>query len=331
MRAKSDSIYYRPDLGLMVLEWAQGQTMGFIGLEVMPLFPVKKQSGVYPVIPVEALLHDTETARAPRGAYPRSSWEYERGSYATDENGYEEPVDDVERELLEQEAEGAADFMATQRAWDVIMRKQEKRIASKVIDAASFTVNNVTTAWDADNSTPIDDINDGVLSMRSKTGLLPDALIISYSTFVNLRNSDQVVERLRYTYPGIDINRMSSQDLARLFNIPRVLVGGAVYNSAGEGLDAEIADIWSNEYAALIKIAERGNFSRPGFGFTFLWTEDSPQNAIVEQYREEQRRSDIFRVRHHTDEALIRSMDNTGAVKSDIAANSVYLIGNIKT
>ncbi|MFC1884665.1 hypothetical protein ACFL2O_07835 [Thermodesulfobacteriota bacterium] len=80
-------------------------------------------------------------------------------------------------------------------------------------------------------------------------------MIITYLTFVNLKNCAQIVERLKYTFPGIDINKMTSEQLAAVFDVPRVLVGGAVYNTAGKGLDASMADVWSNEYAALVKIS----------------------------------------------------------------------------
>lgn len=330
MRTASDAAVYRPDLGIAVMEYIEGATMGFIGLQVMPIFETPKQAATYPVIPKEALLKLPDTARAPRGRYNRDDWEYERGYYSTSEQGREEFVDDTERGLLDQEAPGMADFIATNRAMGVIMRSQEKRIADKVFDASTFTAHAVTNEWDdASNATPIDDVNTGIKSFRSASGMLPDALIIAFSTFLDLKNCDQIVDRLKYTFPGIDINRMSSEQLAAVFNVPQVLVGGAVYDSAGKNVDASISDIWSNEYAALTKISRGRDLTQPGLGRTFLWTEDSPKNPVVEEYREEGRRSDVFRVRHNTDEALMQSKDSSGTVVSNIADACIYLFSNI--
>jgi len=332
MRAKSDSTIYRPDLGVQVMEYVEGVTMPFIGLEVMPIFKTAKQAASYPVIPKEALLKIPDTARAPRGNYNRGDWTYERGKFGTSEQGWEEPVDDTERSLFDQEAPGMADFIATTRGMNHIMRAQEKRIADKVFDDSTFSANSITEEWDdADACVPIDDVNDGIVSFRSACGMLPDALIIAYSTFLDLKNCDQVVNRLKYTFPGIDINRMNSEQLAAVFNVPRVLVGGAVYDSSGKGVDTVVADLWSSEYAALVKISAGPDLTQPGIGRTFLWTEDSPQNPIVEQYREDQTRSDIFRVRHNTDEALMQSFDTSNAVKSNIAAACIYLMDNVTT
>jgi hypothetical protein len=90
-----------------------------------------------------------------------------------------------------------------------------------------------------------------------------------------------------------------------------------------------VTDVWDKEYAALLKISSGDDLMAPGFGRTFLWTEDSPSNAIVEQYRDEGVRSDIFRVRHHVDEAYMRSYDDQGNVVSDISAACIYLFSNI--
>jgi hypothetical protein len=54
----------------------------------------------------------------------------------------------------------------------------------------------------------------------------------------------------------------------------------------------------------------------PALGRTFLWMPDSPTQLTVDQYREEQTRSNIYRVRHNCDEVV----QFTGAA---------YLLGNI--
>ena len=45
--------------------------------------------------------------------------------------------------------------------------------------------------------------------------------------------------------------------------------------------------------------------TQPSLGRTFLWANDSPENVMVEQYRDESIRSDVFRSRQHTDELLL--------------------------
>lgn len=201
-----------------------------------------------------------------------------------------------------------------------------------LFNSTNFSAHAVTTEWDTPaTATPIDDVNDGISAFRSQCGMKPDALIISYTTFRDLKVADQVVDQIKYTFPGIDIMNMGANQLAQLFGIPRVIVAGGVYNSAGKGIDATIADIWSYEYAMLVKIGNGRDLMQPCVGRTFLWSEDSPDNAVVEQYRDEDRRCDIYRVRQHVAETLLKSYDNTGTVVSNVAAACGYLMSNIHT
>ena len=157
---------------------------------------------------------------------------------------------------------------------------------------------------------PITDVNDGRSAFPGSSAVCcPDALVISWNTFQDLKECDQIVNRLKYTFPGIDINKMTSDQLAAVFDVPRVLIRRInLQFQTGKGLDASVSDIWDDEYAALVKISAPLILQNPGVGRTFLlWTEDSPQNPIVEQYREDNSRSDIFRVRHNTDEAFYRA------------------------
>jgi len=331
--AKQGSAIYRPDLGQLVTEFIEGPMVAFIGLEVMPVFPVSKQAGSYPVIPKEALLKISNTDRAPRGGYQRGDFEYERGTYSTAEQGWEEPLDDVEAELFGQESPGAAELVATQRAWGKIMRAQEQRIANHIFGVTTFSTDaNVSSEWNSySTADPVGDVKDGIAAFRKKCGMSPDALIISFDTFLDIPRCSNVQNLLKYTYPGIDLANMSSAILAALFGVPRVLVAGAVYDSAGKGQDATIADLWSYEYAALVKIARGMDITEPCVGRTFLWTEDSPQNPIVEQYRDEPVRSEIYRVRHHVGEQVIASRNTSGTIVSNISAACIYLMANIHT
>jgi hypothetical protein len=332
MRTDLNAAIYRPDLGTFVMGYVEGPTMGFIGLEIMPIFDSPVQGAIYPVIPKEVMLSINDVSRAPRGTYNRGDWKYENGRFQCSEKGWEEPVDDTERKLLDYRVPGAADFIATERAMNVILRAQEKRVADKLFNESRFTAHAVGIEWDTlATATPIQDVSDAKQAFRTQCGMLPDALVISYTTYENLKNCATIIERLKYTFPGIDLASMTSAQLAALFDVPRVLVGGSIYNSAKKNKTANIADLWSSEYAALVKISSGQDLTQPGFGRTFLWTDDSPQNAIVEQYREEKLRSDVFRVRHSVDEAYICSYTEAGAVVSDIAQACTYLMKNIHT
>ena len=332
MKSKLDSAIFRPDLGAAAHEYMEGDTMGYIGMQLMPVFRTPVAFGGYPVITKETMMKLQETARAPRSAYNRGDWVYERGQFTTSEEGWEEPIDDTERELFDLEAPGEADYVATQRAVNFLMRGLENEIAGKLFNETNFTAHAVTHEWDdATNAVPINDVNTGKEAFRLQIGSLPDTLTIAYSTFNDLIVCDQIIDRLKYTFPMIDMNQMGSVELARVFNIPKVLIGGAIKDTAAKGQTASISDIWSSEYALLSKTNASRDLREPCIGRTFLWTVDSPNMPVVEQYREEPIRSDIFRVRQYRGCEFIASKNKSGTIVSNISKACGYLFSNITT
>lgn len=318
-RPTSATTLQRPDLSTLAYEYMlDADRRGFIGLSILPIFEVPQQSADYPKIPTEALLKLQETKRAPRAAYPRSDYEFETGTYACVEYGWEEPIDDVEASLYRRFFD--AEVVANMRAVDILLRGQEKRIADLVMSTSNITnTSNVSTEWStAASCTPHADVETAKEAMRAATGLLPNAIAMTYKVFTNVLKSKELKDAFRYTNP-IEIGglEMKRRLLAQYFGVDQVLVGGAIYDSTAKGQSTTIADIWDDEYILLAKLSGGGaDLREPCLGRSFLWTADSPSNLVVESYREEQTRSNIIRVRHNVDEAFI-------------FAGAGYLLGNI--
>jgi hypothetical protein len=331
-RESNDAAILRPDLGAVVDEFTAARSAGMIADRVLPLFPVSLQSSGFPVIPKEVMLKLKETARAPRSAYPSADWNWENGLFATSENGWEEPIDDRERKIYRRLFD--VESVCARRAMQIIMRGREKRVADLVFNATRFTAHAVSNKWsDVTSATPIDDTRDAKRAVELQCGMTPNVLIMDPTTMDCVINCDQVVDRLKYTFPGIDIANMNMAQVARVLGVEQVLVGGGVYDSAGENLDADIARIWPSTQVMLTSIATSGDLTEACLGRTFYWLDESGDdevNTIVESYRNETKRSDIIRVRHDSDENLLASKDKTGTIKSDIAALVSYRMTNIQ-
>lgn len=309
----------RPDLGVLAYEYlGDAQTNGFIAERVLPIFDTALKSANFPVIPREAFLKLQETKRAPRGRYNRSGWEFGQDNYSCDEDGWEEVIDDSEARLYARFFD--AEAIATRRAVNMLMRGLEKRVADAVFNTTTFTVNNVTNEWDdAANATPAADVKAGKKTIRNNTGLLPNVLIISYSTFLDLGQCNDVVDRIKYTNPNVQRGEISSELLAQYFGVDEVIVGSAIRDATAKGKSMSTAtDLWSNEYAMLARVSRSNDLQDPSLGRLFLWTEDSPGLLNVETYREEQTRGNVVRVRHNLDEKIVYTACG-------------YLLGNITT
>ena len=313
----SGTTVQRPDLRDALWEYVTDQ-QPYIGLQVYPIFETQQRSGGYPVIPTEALLklHE-DIKRAAGGTYPRGAWQFGRGTYACEEYGFEEPVDDSEARAYAHYFD--AEAVAGELALDQVLRQQEKRILDRLQDNAVYTTGaGVTNEWDdAANAVPITDVQTAKLAIFNATGLMPNTLVVAFSTFQDLNLCAQIADRIKYVFPGMA--RPYSADLiAQVLGVEKLLVSKGVYDSTDEGQSTTIASLWSNEYAWLGKTASGGRLKQPCAGRTFLWTEDSPDNAMVESYREDSIRGDVIRVRQHTDEV-------------EIMVSCAYLFENITT
>lgn len=319
-RPSSSTTIQRPDLGAIVYEYAmESAQQGFLADKILPAFDTALQSAEYPIIPVESFLKIQETKRAPRTNYNRSDYNFETGNYSCKDHGLEEPLDDTESAMYKRFFD--AEEMAAKRNMFNILLAREKRIADKIFNATTFAsqLTNVSTEWStAATCTPRANVFAGKESMRAAYGIEPNALVMPKKIFNNLLLTAELRDALKYTNP-IEIGAFEAQKrmMATYFGVDEILVGNAMYDSAKKGQSAVLADIWDDEYVGLVKISGGGmDLKEPVVGRTFLWTGDSPNMLTTEMYREEQKRCNIYRIRHNIDEAFIF----TGAV---------WLLGNI--
>jgi len=297
----------RLDLGAAVMEFMQ-QDSDYIGTKVFPVFPTKVKKATFPAITRETIAQTGDTKRSARSNYNRGSFGAKDKTYSCEENGWESPVDDSERNMYASDFD--ADLTATKIALGVVLRNQEKRIADKLFSTSTFTGAALYTdisgsaPWATVTSKVIAAVRAAKQKVRANCGLLPNAIVMSATNRDRLIALDEVKDAIKYT------SRTTEQELinalADLLGVKYVLVGNAIKNSAKEGQAFSSADIWSATYVSLAVVAENAlDLSQPSVGRTFLWTQDCPDNAFVEQYRDEDIRSDIFRVRQHTDENLV--------------------------
>jgi len=306
MPRPSQNAVFRPELAVLAYAYALAASQrGFIGLNVFPVFEVGLQASVYPVIPAEAFLKLYETKRTARSSYGRSDFEFDDGEYFCRENGWEELIDDSERKLYKRFFD--AEIVATQRVIDVILRKQEKRIADKATDTAKLPHGAATKKWNDPAASMRDDAKRVIKLMRDTIGLTPDCCCLSWDDFQNALVAPELKDYLKYTNTYLtDTIEVQKRVLAQYLGIGMVHVGNAIFDSAKKGQKLSPADIWPTGKAAFCVTGSNAmDLKEPCLGRTFLWTEDAPENLVTESYREEQSRSDVIRARQNTDECYV--------------------------
>ena len=302
----------RPDLAESFMEFdLEADAAGMVAAEVFPVVEVASQAGNFGKIPLEQLLQQRDTVRAPGSGYSRGNFTFEPAVYACVENGAEEPVDDRQAQMYADYFD--AELIASQRAYAAVLRNAEQRVADAVFNTTTFTGSSLTTAvtneWDdAPNATPIDDVEAAIQAIYDGSGLWGNALIVNRKVFRNLRNCDQVIDRINSAGAG---NASKPSDvtaamLAQVFDLEKIIVAGTSKNGANEGQTASPAQIWSGEYAMVAKVATTNDFREPCIGRTFHWGVDgSSIGGTIETYRDEAVRSDVVRVRHDVDEVML--------------------------
>lgn len=302
----------RPDLAQSFMQFdLEMARQGFIAQLVCPVMDVAKASGNFGIIPIEQLLQNRDTQRAPGSGYQRGKYTFKPATFATAEHGAEEPVDDNEAELYRSYFD--VEQIAAARALDAVLRGLEQRVAALYFSTATFTgaltVAAASTYLKANwaTATPIDDVETAVQQVWANSGLWPTSLILDRHVYRNMRNCQQIIDRVKYSgFINPTAKDITPNVLAEVFDLQEVIVAGEGQNSADEGQAASISTIWDKTKMMVARIDRSKDFRRPTVGRCFHWGDDgSTIGGTIESYRDEPKRSDVIRVRNQTGEQII--------------------------
>lgn len=314
----------RPDLASFLEFDLESDKNGYVASRVFPVIDVASQAGVYGIIPVEQLLQQRVTKRAPGAGYSRGTFTFEPATYACEEHGAEEPVDDRQARMYREYFD--AEQVSTLRAFSSVLRNAEQRVADAVFNTTTWTgsslFTSITDEWDdITNAVPITNVDAAVKKVWDNSGLWANALIVNQKVFRNLRRCAQVIDAIESNGAGNPSKQsdITAEQLAQVFGLDYVIVAGASRNSAKEGQSFTASQIWSDEYAMVCRVATSADMAEPCIGRMFHWSEDgSSVGGTVESYRDEVVRANIIRVRHDVDEVVLY-------------AQAGHLLGNITT
>ena len=305
MRSTAD---IRPLLAQTCSEYAANLEGQFMGLEILPASLEGSDKADFARLVIENVTNGTGTARrAPGAGYERTDSSFEETSFSTKEYGLEETLDDSEAKRYETYLDAEREIANT--VTYKLMRLHEKRVASKVFNATTFAgyTGAVSDEWSGASSTPYNDVQDAILTLKTQLGgVLGNSelcLAMSEKVFRNVVKTTQIQGKIMGG-DGSTIDKMSGFDMIGAARLASILgVDRVVYSPAQDGG----SDIWDDEYALLYFRNMGSNLREVQIGKTFLWNEAGAPYT-VETYREEAVRSEVIRVRHHTDENVFTPM-----------------------
>lgn len=148
-----------------------------------------------------------------------------------------------------------------------------------ITGVASAPSGSQTIYWSDDaNGDPFTDIENAQTLILQNTGFSPNTLVLSYPVYQALRKHPLVIDRIKYTSQP-DAKSVTPQLLAAMFDIDRVVVAKAVYNSAAEGL-AGVYQFIVGKVALLCYSAPSPTLMEPSAGYTFAWSGFTGMNNL---------------------------------------------------
>jgi hypothetical protein len=292
----------RLDLGVAFHEY-DPSTDGFIADQVLPPLPVQKKAATLSVITREnRKVPNVDHANG--GTFNRVVLTSEDMDYVCKDRGLEGQLTDEDRGNYASDYD--SEYETTQNVTQLMYLAREKRVKAAVFNTTTFTGASLYkdysgTPWDTVTTNVIVQINYAKEKVRLNTGVKPDSLLIGEAAMNNLLANTVILAR----FPGAPM--ISEADLrnnmARIFGLSNLIVGGQVEDSAKEGQSFSASDIWGDDYALIFKRAQ-GSMASPGLGRQPEWSGVENGLGRVVQYREEQTESDIYRVRDFSTEKL---------------------------
>lgn len=255
--------------------WIQEQRR-YIAGRVFPVVPVAKQSDLYFVFSRADWLRAIAEKRAPSTESAGGGYNLTTAQYAADVWAFHKDVDDQVRANADNPL--SPDRTAVQLATQACMTRREVNWAARYfttgIWTGSTTGTDITpaTLWDAANSTPIADIRAEIFSVLSKTGFMPNKLVLGAKTWQVLQDNADFVDRVNagQTPNGPAIVNLAA--LASILELEEVMVSTAVRNTAAEGATEATGFIAGANDALLVYTTGAPSIEQPTGGYTFAWT-----------------------------------------------------------
>lgn len=252
----------------------------FIARAVFPTIPGLEQAGKYYEIDTNTIGVDKARQRAPGTIAQEGNWNLSETAYLCQQWGYREKL--PEELTTSTGVAAAADEVSTLAVAEVMLINEETRFASQYfttgkwardIAGASSTVADTSYIyWSTGaTSTPINDVYSESVTMKKQGKRLPNTMILGVQTANILLTHPTIVARLvNGQRPGSAADVMLA-DLAKLFKMDRVLIAGAVSNTAPLPTTATNNFILDPKSAWIGFVNPRPSVRQPSAGYRFTW------------------------------------------------------------
>ena len=271
-------VHVQAALTMISVAYLQDESF-YIADDCFPLVPVEHQTDVYFKYSKDDFFRDEAQQRADAtesagggfnltssSSYAALVWAYHKDLGAQTRNNADPAVN--------------LDIAVTKFVMQKLLIRRERFFNTQFIKTgvwgtditgvASAPSSTQTIYWSDDaNGDPYTDIALGQTTILQNTGYEANTLVLTYPVYQALRKHPLVIDRIKYTTRA-DAGKITPDLLAASFDVDRVLVSKAVYNSAVEGATGSYSFI-NGKNALLCHSAPAPGLMLPSAGYTFAW------------------------------------------------------------
>jgi len=259
----------------------QYRNAAYVGTEIMPIVPVKKKSDIYYIYDSKAdRFRIPKTLRAPKTESRTVDWKVDTDGYVCDEHALNDLIDDIERDNADKPLNLEVDTV--EFLTDIVTLGLEMRIKDML--EASLTKVTPTIKWDVYNqatpdldSDPIGDIETGKAAIHAVIFREPNVLLLGKAVYDKLKHHPQILKLIQYSQKGV----LTTDLMAELFGVKKVIIGEAGYNTAKEGKTAVLSYLWGKN-AILAYVEPKPGIKKFSLGYTFQSQKFQTRRARIE-------------------------------------------------
>jgi hypothetical protein len=286
-----------------------GMTLGYkpvgaIADRIFPVINVTKQSDGYYIWSRADKFRRPDAERAPKTLANRIDTKVSTDTYFA--KNYALGVETSWEDLSNADAALELRSNNSDLIIDALTLNHEVRVANRICNTSNVGSSN-SLASDYSNvgaTAPIDDLDNGIESIRSVTGMTPNKAIFGPKSWMRFRKHPDVIDFVRGKGDNIGGGGVTLRQVADAWMLDEVLVGNAIVNTAAEGDTGVYSDVWSN-HIALLYVAPRPGRMVATYGMTFAWQPAGfPARRAVRRYDDSPKMIEIQEVHEFQDEKI---------------------------
>lgn len=278
----------------------------FVAQRASSVIQVQKQSDLYVVYDRGYFWRDEAKPRPLGGRPVQVNYKLGQGNYAAIEYALEHVVDDRQRANADDPIR--LDENATTLLTQKQMIKQDRFWAQNMFATGKWSTEvqgvdstprgNQLLRFSDLGSQPIQQIDQWKDYIHSRTGFMPNTIVMGAKTRRVLRTHADISDRIKYTQIGL-----ADEDLlASMFAVENVIVARSIYNSANEGGADNFQYIVDQNSMWLGYIDPNPGLDSPTAIAMFAWTGLLPGvtntlGGVIERGRDQRAHSDWFQSR----------------------------------